>query len=149
MSGPLLAALGLLAVFAVLGCALTGWAILTVLRARRSDRWPSVDARVVRSERGTDADGDTVPSVEVAYRVDGRDLRAADPWFGTSPVGDASTAEILRRFPAGAIVPLRYDPERPACATLLPGRRAGAALAGGIGLVFVLVSTGTAALLLA
>lgn len=144
MSPPTIAALVLLAMLATIGAALIDWALRTGRLARRAATWPVATARVTRSERGKDAEGDAIPCIEVRYRIGGRELVTHAPWFGTTPTGEAVTTVMLRRFPLGRTVALHYDPVKPTRATLLPARRAGTTLAAAIGATFVLVSGGAA-----
>ena len=147
----LLNAATMLAVGAVLwlGAYLEWQGVRNVVRASRSQGWPSTSGKVIGAEtsRDTSTDRDTrqvhvtySAKTVVQYRAAGRDYATNQIFFGqTLGSSDPSEAELQRlRYPPGAGVPVYYDPRQPWLAVLRPGLHAEAFSLPAAGLAFLL-----------
>ena len=98
-------------------------------------RWPQVNGQVVKSDvhqfevrrdkpkrtmRGTKLMRTSyMPVVEYTYLVGGRQLTSRSVWADTEVSGSLDYAKgIAARYPVGANVTVRYDPEKPSRAAL-------------------------------
>ncbi len=104
-------------------------ALLEVIRASESHRWPMVEGKVTRStveEVEFDEHGHTthVPRVEYAYEVGGREFKGTCVTIADNERGSKEAAlAFLKRLPLGAKVEVRYLPAEPKTALLQPGIR--------------------------
>lgn len=127
----------IIGLFILGGIVTAAWGARLIARARAVRRWPSVDG-VVETADPARPDDDLLPHIVFSYTVGGKTYRREVEFpAGTMPTPELSAA-WLRRFPAGAHVPVYYDPQEPQLAVL--ERTA----AGGDWLVFAL---GVAAML--
>lgn len=95
----------------------------TVRKASMAAGWPTAPATIqassVRENIETDAEGDTetayYPNVHYSYAVDGQTYTGDRIEFGGKPrFARLSAAEaVCDRYPHGATVPVRYNPDQP------------------------------------
>lgn len=103
------------------------YSVLALVSALESRRWPEAAGVIVESrlEKSTDNDGGYTYQPKVSYRftVDGEELigkRACfGDWISTNWSGPAR--RIVRKYPNGARVKVRYNPRRPKSAVLETG----------------------------
>ena len=145
----LLLALGLTAC----GAVPTVIGLVSLGRALRSPKWPSVEAEVlgsqVRSE-GTEYGRLYLPRVRYRYRVQDQIYEGSRVVFGglLKVPRRADAERVATRYPAGNKVALRYDPANPRVAVLEPGARWHVWLTLGVGglvTVLGLIQVGLAA----
>ncbi len=117
----------------VIGAIVVGLAFLMwrgYLDRQASPQWPSAtgvitDSRVVAQNESNDGASFTREwriDVSYTYSVNGQSyknnrIRAMLPRFST----EAEALAIQQRFPAGARVPVFYDPAKPTSSVLIPG----------------------------
>jgi uncharacterized protein DUF3592 len=117
----------------VIGAIVLGLAFLMwrgYLDRQTSPQWPSVtglivDSRVVAQNESNDGASFTRAwriEVNYTYSASGQTyqnnrIRAMLPRFST----EAEALAIQQRFPAGAQVPVYYDPAKPTSSVLIPG----------------------------
>jgi hypothetical protein len=105
--------------------------------------WPVAEGRVIAAEvvkrisKSDDEFDSFIPRVSYAYAVDGRHYTSDVIRVGLADLGyvrEQQARDHLARYPVGAIVAVRYDPQKPELAVLEIGQ-VGAArylLAGGL-----------------
>ncbi len=87
-------------------------------RIRAARHWPVARARVTSSRINRNSKGGRWATVSYAYEVRGaRHQSSRLSFVQTNLTGDQAEA-LLARYPAGAEVEVRYDPDRPAYAVL-------------------------------
>ena len=101
-------------------------AAIDIWRANRAEAWPTANGVVIQSSAspgcGRSGRG-THTSVRYRYQVAGKDYDANRIIFGLPHCASADFARSsMKEFPAGAAVKVRYDPQTPAEAVLIPGR---------------------------
>jgi len=117
------------AVLIVLGAGFSVWSWELIADARSSLGWPMTTGTVVQSEvasHDSHSDGKTTrmytAEVHYSYSVNGVRHTSDRVTPGDSSTSRASSKqEIVGRYPAGARVPVYYDPDRPQSALLEPG----------------------------
>ena len=139
-------AVGLVLVF---GGYLTFLGVRNVVRGAESRRWPTVQGTVVAADTRRETATDRKSGIEhvtystdtvVRYRVGSQDYTTNQIYFGaTLGSSDPSAAELQRmRYPAGAVLPVSYDPAQPWLAALKPGVHSDAFWLPVAGLAFLL-----------
>ncbi|RZI84626.1 MAG: DUF3592 domain-containing protein [Rubrivivax sp.] len=118
----------------IAGAIVAGLAVLmwrAYLDRKASPQWPSVPGQVISSrvvEQSAANDGgpgyqrEWRVEVNYTYTVNGQAhkndrIQAMLPRFGS----EAEALALQRRFPAGAQVPVFYNPGKPASSVLIPG----------------------------
>ncbi|MGV1014896.1 MAG: DUF3592 domain-containing protein [Methyloceanibacter sp.] len=123
-----LLAVAFLVVFGAIG----GYLIYAGLKNRRlaqaSELWPmaggtvlgaEVTTRTYRNPKARTTTTTYAPQIRYAYRVTGTDYESAVIRFGDLESGNSKFAEeLVAKYPAGATVAVRYDPESPERAAL-------------------------------
>ncbi len=108
--------------FALLSLATVAAFINTLRSGTDSDRWPTAQGTVIRSE--LEYDGEAYGAgITYEYQVlgtfyRGTHVRVSDAHYGN---GHDEAQEALRRYPIGADVLVYYDPANPRTAVLEPG----------------------------
>ncbi len=85
------------------------------------ERWPKAEGRVIASRviarrvygRRWRISTDYEPRVEVRYKVNGKEMRALANAYSEARADRVWADNVVRRFPEGRRVDVRYDPERP------------------------------------
>lgn len=138
------AAIGVAALFALVGLALVLLGARDARRARASVAWPSAPGVITTSrvtERETRRDGRkwVQHSADIRYeftvgagRYTGSRVTLADV-YGSR----ASADRAVGRYPVGAEVTVRYDPDDPTVCCLVPGSAEGVTIWYGIGGAFL------------
>ncbi len=92
------------------GMGVTAWGLLGLHRLHRRRRtWPTIQA-TIRESRGGE---DILPTIVYRYEVgDSVFERTLELPSGTEP-SEELTNDLLRRYPVGSAVQVRYDPEAP------------------------------------
>lgn len=126
---PRFFALGLLA----LGATMIVVSLRQSARAREARGWSRTEGRIVESrvERVVDESEENLDRtrfvIRYAYAAGGRTHESRQVWIGSEAAHSAEDpARWVERFPAGAVVPVWFDPRDPGQAVLvrdLPGRR--------------------------
>ncbi len=122
-------AAGFLLMFGLFWTAITGafdaFIGYNLWRQMQAESWPVTAGEVIRSEVKTSTDSDgTTYRAEVTFRYEvGGQRYEADTWrFGAWGSSDSSAArDVVQRFPAGAAVEVRYNPNDPSSAVLEVG----------------------------
>jgi hypothetical protein len=90
-------------------------------RAERAQAWPITEGRILQSMLLKTA-GRFAPVITYAYVVEGREYRRSRVRFGNyANLSREAAGDIVNRYPEGAAVPVRYDPDRPNLAVLETG----------------------------
>ena len=101
-------------------------AAIDVWNANRADAWPTANGVVIESSAspGCGRSGRGIhTSVRYRYQVAGKDYGASRIIFGLPHCASGDFARSsMKEFPVGAAVKVRYDPQAPAEAVLIPGR---------------------------
>lgn len=115
------------AVFGAMGAFILGSGIRSRRRAKTSLSWSETRGKILQNEVvyavHKDADGDTdeswTPKVLYSYDVGGQAYQGSRIRFGEMAQGsEEKAATLLAAYPVGAEVAVRYNPDRPADATL-------------------------------
>jgi hypothetical protein len=123
-------------------------------KALASQSWPTVAGTVTESEvkitqdssgSGLDAQETThyKPVVKYQYSVEGMEYAGSRIAFGAMNSAHSAANAVVARYPAGASVTVRYDPEKPAEA-VLETKSGGGALLMVLGVVFLVFGAGSA-----
>jgi len=128
--------------------------IISKRRAAASLQWPTASGQILSSMihtiTSTDNDGGTTtsyePKVEYSYAVMGSPMNGSRIAFGAMGSDYKSAQKILARYPVGAAVEVRYNPEKPTEAVLETSAR-GATLFTVLGIIFMVVGIVVALLL--
>jgi hypothetical protein len=116
---------------------LIGAAILYFARRRSAAKqaasltWPTCTGAITESYvqkfRDKDRNENYMPRVKFAYQVDGRDHKSERVAWGGTPYSRLPTEANARvaRYPAGAAVPVSYNPQKPSEAVLEPAATGG------------------------
>jgi hypothetical protein len=111
----------IIGLFILGGLITAAWGARLIVRARAVRRWPAAEG-VIETADPARPDDDLLPHIVFSYRVNGKTYQsAADLPAGTLPTPEMAAA-WLSRYPAGRRVTVTYDPRRPECALLEPGR---------------------------
>jgi hypothetical protein len=115
------------ATIALLGAGALIYTLLQLRHAAASERWPSVEGRIlassVRTRHRVKHGPVYEPDVKYEYRVGDTAHRADRVQFvQRSFPWEDQAQEVVDRYPVGATVTVRYDPQRPKRAVLEPGR---------------------------
>jgi hypothetical protein len=118
------------ATIALLGACALIYTVLQLRHAAASEHWPSAEGRILTSSVQTlhrVKHGPVYePDVKYEYRVGDTALRANRVQFvQRSYPWEDQAQEIVDRYPVGATVTVRYDPQHPKRAVLEPGRPRG------------------------
>ena len=114
-------------ILVVLGAGFSYWGASVVAHAWATNAWPSVSGRIVESRVETyqdQSDGETMHTARVRYEYHVNQARRSGSRIGLldhSSSSLRSMSQLAERFPAGAEVPVYYDPRNPAAALLEPG----------------------------
>jgi hypothetical protein len=140
-----LSALGMLAIFGLIGGGLAFWGWNILQDARASASWPTADGIVSSSEvdHSTDAEGGDSysPEVDYQYTIDGQNHINDTIKFGENSYNSRRRAEeITATYPVGRQVTVYYDPEQPDKSVLEPGVTAGSYIVLGIGVLFIVIA---------
>ena len=137
----------------LIGAGLAWYARRQRARAEVAKQWPTADGTIVSSyvgTRSTDADGVSVTHVAVvnfSYQVSGASYQSNRLTFGGNVEGSqAKMTELVGEYPAGKIVPVRYDPKNPATAVLRPDITSAANTMFWVGLLIVAIGVALAAM---
>ena len=124
------------------GILLAFWGGFTAYKAVASKNWPTLDARITRSEviQGTGERRTKCAALVVyAYRAEGKRYEGRNVTFSDSWGDCAEKQQIVDRYPVGEDVEVHADPDDPAYAVLEPGASATSAYSLGVGIVFFLI----------
>lgn len=102
------------------------YSYLEVWRAQRALNWPTADGLIVASSASLGC-GRTGTShyliVRYKYRANGADREGRRILFGASICYSKSEAgDLVKRFPAGSVTTVRYDPDSPSESVLIAGK---------------------------
>jgi len=123
-------------------------------KALASQSWPTVAGMVTESEvkvteqtsgSGMDAEQTThyKPVVKYQYSVEGMEFTGSRIAFGAMNSAHSAANAVVARYPAGASVTVRYDPEKPAEA-VLETKTGGGAMLMVLGVMFLIFGVGSA-----
>jgi len=123
-------------------------------KALASQSWPTVAGTVTESEvkitehnpgNGMEAQQTTYykPVVKYQYIVEGMEYTGSRIAFGAMNSAHSAANAVVARYPAGASVNVRYDPEKPAEA-VLETKTGGGSLLMVFGVVFLVFEAGSA-----
>lgn len=105
----------------VLAPVLTFWlAARAEAKIREARHWPIARARVVEAKINRNSKGGRWATVRYAYEVRGARHQSSRLSFVQTNLTGPQADAVLARYPAGAEVEVRYDPQRPAYAVLEP-----------------------------
>ncbi len=107
---------------------------LAILKGWDSKSWPSTNGTIVSSRVKTVTTRSTstsktpgkkrtryFPEIHYKYQVDGKEFTGNRFAFGFSNRTKETSKNIVARYPAGAKVPVHYDPDDPEESVLEPG----------------------------
>lgn len=109
-----------LALFASVGVIVTVWGWVIITKSGKTRHWPNVEGMIEECEAASDVD-DLLPHIVFCYTVNGQTYRRTVDFPGGVSPSKEFTAAYIEKFPAGARVPVYYDPAQPDHATLEPG----------------------------
>jgi hypothetical protein len=117
-------------IWALLGfLILLGWGMMAYALHERKDAlsWPTAGGRVVRSSVNTKQDVETQenlywPQIVYEYWVNGKSHVSDVLEFGDPNRDEKQSEEVVQQYPPGASVIAYYNPQRPAEASLKPGK---------------------------
>ena len=89
-------------------------------RIRAARHWPVARARVICSKINRNSKGGRWATVRYAYEVRGAQHQSTRLSFVQTNLSGPQADAVLARYPSGAEVEVRYDPDRPAYAVLEP-----------------------------
>ena len=130
MFNPYIIVLGL---FVIAGLLATLWGVRIIVRARRTQQWPSVEGVIEKSNISSNVN-DLLPDIEFRYEVENQTYRRSMEFSRDVTSSQEFAASYVDKYPAGARVRVYYDPEKPDNATLEPGLGQGDWLVFAIGL---------------
>lgn len=114
----------ILGFFIIAGFVVTLWGWSIIAKARKTRRWPMVEGVIERSTPTSEAN-DLQPHILFSYTVGARTYqRTLELPSGASPSPELVT-RYAGKYPAGAKVPVYYNPGQPDQATLEPGMARG------------------------
>ena len=100
-------------------------AAIDIWRANRAEAWPTANGVVIesRTRPGCSRAGKGYSTtVRYRYQVDGKDYESRRIIFGAASCDPEHFARSsMKEFPVGAEIKVRYDPQAPAEAVLIPG----------------------------
>lgn len=136
-------------IFMAVGGGLLYTGINSVMEARASSSWPSVQGRIVSASvgehKGTKSKRKTTYHADVRYdyQVNGQTYDSKRISFGEYSSRDRSHAEEeLKKYPVGKQLPVYYSPTNPASSVLEPGLSTQTWFLPGFGLIFGLAGLG-------
>ena len=109
-----------LVLFAIVGVLVSTWGWAIIAKARKTRHWPNVEGMIEECEPASDVD-DLLPHIVYRYTVSGQSYRRVLEFPGSVSPSKEFTAAYTEKFPAGAKVPVYYDPAQPDHAILEPG----------------------------
>jgi hypothetical protein len=97
------------------------------LRADASKKWPTAPGTVVSSalEQSPDHKRRYRAAMQYRYRVGGKDYQSNRIFWGGNEGRQKHMTSVVASYPAGAQVPVYYDPQNPAEAVIDPAQNAG------------------------
>jgi Protein of unknown function (DUF3592) len=113
--------------FLGIGAGAIVYSVLALVSALESRRWPAAAGVMIESrlEKSPSDDGGYTYRPEVSYRftVEGKELVGRRACFGDriATGWSSPSTRILRKYPHGAQIKVRYNPRRPEDAVLEPG----------------------------
>ena len=109
------------AVPGVVAPVLTFWlAARAERRMREARHWPITPARVVESRINRNSKGGRWATVRYAYAVRGTEYHSTRLSFVQTNLTGEQADAVLIRYPTGAEIEARYDPDKPGYAVLEP-----------------------------
>ncbi len=107
----------LLGMITLIGIIATIWGWLIIAKVKKAKKWPSIDAKIVKSKRGM-KHSDLLPEVVFDYTVDGRRYTKTQEFPADLTPDKEFTDTFLKKYPSGTMVEVYYDPFDPEQATL-------------------------------
>ncbi|WGM48922.1 hypothetical protein KOAAANKH_03836 [Brevundimonas sp. NIBR10] len=105
----------------VLAPILTFWmASRAEAKIRAARHWPIVRARIVESRINRNSKGGRWATVRYAYEVQGAQHQSTRLSFVQTNLTGEQADAVLTRYPSGAEIEARYDPDKPGYAVLEP-----------------------------
>jgi len=102
--------------------------VISIIKGRRSQQWPSCSAVVTRSEveirKDYDEDGEHTyyyPRIFYTYEVDGETYNGARYKMLDASMSQRKSYALTSNYPAGASIDIYYDPEDPAQSVIEAG----------------------------
>jgi hypothetical protein len=97
------------------------------LRADASKKWPTSSATITTSalERSAESKRRYRATVEYRYRVGAKEYQANRIFWGGNEGRHKHMASVIASYPAGARVPIHYDPRNPAQSVIDPVQNTG------------------------
>lgn len=139
-------------IFAAVGVGVLIWGVMTVGNAYASESWPTTTGEIVesrvdrrRSSGGSNRSSSTTYHAEIGYTytVDGTTYDGDRVNFGEYGSSNSSHARsVVRRYPVGQSVEVRYDPADPATSCLEAGMSLSTWFVPGFGALFAVVGGG-------
>ena len=110
----------ILGLFIIAGFIVTLWGGIIIIRARKTQRWPVTEGTIEQSAPTSEAN-DLLPHILFSYTVATHTYQHTLEFpGGVNPSPELAT-HYVRKYPAGAKVPVYYNPDQPDQATLEPG----------------------------
>jgi hypothetical protein len=121
----------ILGLFVAAGLLATLWGWLIIVKARKTQQWPSVEGQI--EESFTD-DKELFPRVTYSYAIKDRPYKRSMEFPGDVTPSQEFARSYLEKYPVGRRVTVYYNPENPDVTTLEPGVGKGDWLVLAIGL---------------
>jgi len=107
-------------IFTLAGIVTAAWGWRIIVKAKKTQKWPSVEGVIEKSKRCMEHN-DLLQEVVFSYEVDGRRRTRIQEFPRDMTTHPQFTESYLEKYPAGAKVPVYYDPADPDRATLEVG----------------------------
>jgi len=117
------------------------WGLLIILKARKTQQWPSVEGYIEESRLSSDKN-DLLPHIQFSYSIGSAAYHQAIEFSADITPSQEFAKSYVQKYPIGAKVQVHYDPDNPQRATLEPGIGKGDWLILVIGLVMLVFGIG-------
>ena len=127
------------------GAGIALWSARSLIIGARSEHWPRAIGTIVSSKvaERRDGKGSLMYSAGISYRysVHGKELTGDTVKFGGQLELNSQTraTSVVEKYPAGATVPVFYDPDDPRRSVLEPGKNPVSWFGVAFGTVFLAV----------
>lgn len=126
----------ILGLFVAAGLLATLWGWLIIVKARKTQQWPSVDGQIEESFMD---DKELFPRVTYSYAIEDRPYKRSMEFPGDVTPSQEFARSYLEKYPLGLRVTVYYNPDNPEVTTLEPGVGKGDWLVLAIGLSMLIL----------
>lgn len=127
----------ILALLSLAGFAVMIWGIIGWLQTKKQRAWPNTQGSITHASAGDDL----LPDIRYRYQVSGKEYNNQLRLPPATEPSEELNQSLLKRYPAGSPVDVRYDPDTPDNASIGEGDHAADWLIIAIGLLGFLFGT--------